>query len=676
LEWLSGSKRKLLAIHRRDAQGEECGHCVALFWAPDGRVGALSKSSFAGLGHRDPVFADEHAVASSYARGYLAMGITPLYFGTAALEDIAGGLDWRFSAEALNELSERIQSSYAYSFAAIPARAARAAQVPVAKEEAPRDRDLCELLARTRSGSDDELGSRAVTFYRGRTLVGTMTRGELLDHIERLAAHLAGPLGVRSGDRVALLAPNSLEVPALVLAVLRLGAVVVPLNPSAQPDDWAYIMRHARVRGLLASSDLCALGSVACADGAFVASIQETWREARKGPLPAEAPGSLADALAIVLYTSGTTGNPKGVALSHANLLANARSMAARFRLSRTTQLAVLPLYHAHAFGFGLLTSLLAGGHLVFTDRLDPFAWADVVCRERVEVTSVVPTLLPSLLAAKVHRNKVPTLRAILVSSAPLDPTTAWAFEEQTEIPLVHGWGLSEYTNFACCLSPDDDTERHRRMLFGHELCSVGPALAPTEVSVRSSSGGELGESEVGELWVCGPSRMIGYLDDAQATRAAFTDDWLRTGDEGFFVDEGGEQMFFVAGRIKEIICRGGEKLSPLAIERKVCAALPELAGKLVVVGFPHRVHGEEVGAYLEASQVGGELQARLQAVLGAMSPEVRPKVVLFGAAAVPRTHTGKVQRGRLVSMFERHDEHRGAVVIHAAKGEPQGALL
>jgi long-chain acyl-CoA synthetase len=669
LEWLPGQKRKLLAIHRRDAKGEECGHCVALFWAPDGRVGALSKSSFAGLGHRDPVFADEGEVASSYARGYLAMGITPLYFGTAALEDIAGGLDWRFSTEALNELSERIQSSYAYSFATIPARAARA-QVAVALEEAPRDRDLCELLARTRSGSDEELASRAVTFYRGRTLIGTMTRGELADHVDRLAAHLVGPLGVRRGDRVALLAPNSLEIPALVLAILRLGAALVPLNPSGQPDDWAYIMRHARVRGLLAPSDLCALGSTACADGVFIASIQETWRAARKGPIPDDAPQSLANALAVVLYTSGTTGNPKGVALSHENLLANARSMAGRFRLSRTTQLAVLPLYHAHAFGFGLLTSLLAAGHLVFTDRLDPFAWADVVCCERVEVTSVVPTLLPSLLAARVHRNKVPTLRAILVSSAPLDPTTAWAFEEQTEIPLVHGWGLSEYTNFACCLSPDDDTERHRRMLFGHELCSVGPALAPTEVSVRSTSGSEVGEGEVGELWVRGPSRMIGYLDDAEATRAAITDDdWLRTGDEGFFVEECGERVFFVAGRIKEIICRGGEKLSPLAIERKLCAALPECAGKLVVVGFPHRVHGEEIGAYLEASHAGSELQARLVAALGAMPPEVRPKVVLVGAAPIPRTHTGKVQRRKLVHMFERYDEHRGAVVIQAAKG-------
>jgi long-chain acyl-CoA synthetase len=493
-----------------------------------------------------------------------------------------------------------------------------------------------------------------------------MTRSELLARVDRLAAHLSGVLGVRSGDRVAVLSPNAIEIPALILAILRLGAAVIPLNPGAQPDDWAFILRHARARGLFAGSDLVALGRAACPDSvAFVASVEETWRDAQRGPLPAPgAPGSLRDALAVVLYTSGTTGNPKGVALSHANILENARSMAARFRLSQATQLAVLPLYHAHAFGFGLLTSLVTGGHLIFTDRLDPFAWADIVRRERVDVTSVVPTLLPALLAAKVRREKVPTLRAILVSSAPLDPATAWAFEEQTAIPLVHGWGLSEYTNFACCLSPDDAPARRRHWLFGREIPSVGPALAPTEVSVRDAAGNALGEGAVGELWVRGPSRMIGYLNDEEATSAAFSGDWLRTGDEGFFADEDGERCFFVAGRIKEIICRGGEKMSPLAIERSLCAALPELSGKLVVVGFPHRVHGEEVGVYLHAEDVADDLRARLEGAVGQMPAETRPKVILYGSAEVPRTHTGKVQRRKLVGMFENYDEHHGALVI------------
>jgi hypothetical protein len=111
------TKRRLLAIHRRDpAKDEECGHCVALYWGPDGRVGSFSKSSFKGLGHRDAIYADESAIATSYAEAYLDMGFEPLYFGVTTLEQSAPDLDWRFHAGDLNEISERLQASYEYGF--------------------------------------------------------------------------------------------------------------------------------------------------------------------------------------------------------------------------------------------------------------------------------------------------------------------------------------------------------------------------------------------------------------------------------------------------------------------------------------------------------------------------------------------------------------------------------
>ncbi len=112
----SDVKRRLLAIHRRDPAGEECGHCVTLYWNDDGRVGAFSKSSFAGLNHRDAVFADESAIAASYAEAYLAMGFEPLYFGITALEEIAPDLDWRFDTGALNVISDRLKERYEYAF--------------------------------------------------------------------------------------------------------------------------------------------------------------------------------------------------------------------------------------------------------------------------------------------------------------------------------------------------------------------------------------------------------------------------------------------------------------------------------------------------------------------------------------------------------------------------------
>ncbi|MCU1277491.1 MAG: hypothetical protein JWM53_1037 [bacterium] len=111
-------KRRLLAIHRRAPDGEECGHCVTLYWSREGRIGAFSKSSFAGLGHRDPVFADEHAIATSFGDAYVKMGFSPLYFGVSALEDVAPDLDWRGSAEGLNALSDRLKERYQYAFVA------------------------------------------------------------------------------------------------------------------------------------------------------------------------------------------------------------------------------------------------------------------------------------------------------------------------------------------------------------------------------------------------------------------------------------------------------------------------------------------------------------------------------------------------------------------------------
>ncbi len=611
-------KRRVLAIHRRDPAGEECGHCVALYWGADGEVGALSKSNYAALGHRDPVFADEMAVAASYARGYLSMGITPLYFGVTTLEEVAGDLDWRFSLDDINHLSALIQEKYAYEFSTEAPRSPdplahegtrqpEAAPAPARLEI----RDIPDLLGRMRAVRRRGPGAqrRSPSTAAARSSAGSPAPScSPTSTAWRRTSRRS--LGVRRGDPIAILSQNALEIPVLVLALLRLGAPIVPLNPAAPPEDWAYILRHCGARGLVASSDLLAAGEAAHDGLAFAVSLDDLWNSAEAptaaGAVP-YASSSLHDELAIVLYTSGTTGSPKGVGLTHGNILANAWSMAQNFRLDRTTQFAVLPLYHAHAFGFGLMTSLLTGGHLVFTDRLDPFAWMDVIRRESVEVTSVVPTLLATLLQVKVHHFKVPTLRCVMVSSAPLEPSLAWAFEEQAGIPLVHGWGLSEYTNFACCLPPDDAPGAAPAHALRPRIPCIGPALAPTEVTVRGADGNEVGEGALGELWVRGPSRMRGYFKDEEATRSALHEDWLRTGDEGFFAVEGGRPVFFVTGRIKEIICRGAEKYSPLAIERKLVAAVPEVSGKLVVVGFPHRVHGEEIGAYLgDAGAVRG----------------------------------------------------------------------
>jgi acyl-CoA synthetase (AMP-forming)/AMP-acid ligase II len=525
--------------------------------------------------------------------------------------------------------------------------------------------DVSDLLAGLRRLP---AGRPALTFYKGRTLAGRLSYGELLGSVDQFTRRLRDDLGVRPGVCVAVLSPNRLEVPALLLAAMRLGAAVVPLNPTTQPADWDYILEHSEARLIFGAREQLAR---LIRRPATVCAFEDE-PEAPRAPAPEPARvdpsspnASLAATRAIVLYTSGTTGNPKGVSLAQGSVLANAWSMAVNFRFQDETQLAVLPLYHAHALGFGLMTTLTTGGHLVFTDRFDPFCWAEILRTEAVTLTSVVPTLLAPLMQVGVRRDRVPTLRAVLVSSAPLSAALARAFEAKTTIPLIQGWGLSEYTNFACCLPTDLPDDERRRLLYGDELTSIGSPLEGTEVKVLGPDGGEAPAGERGELCVRGHSTMLGYFRDAEATAAALAPDgWLRTGDEGFFRLWGARPVFFITGRIKETIIRDGDKLSPLAIERRILTDLPELEGRLVVLGFAHDVHGEEVGAYIEDEALGAELSDRLAKVAGEMPADARPKVILYGAAPIPRTHTGKIQRRRLQATFSPWSGHRGALRI------------
>jgi long-chain acyl-CoA synthetase len=519
--------------------------------------------------------------------------------------------------------------------------------------------DIPSLLSALARLAGEQPQHAALTCYRGRTRTGHLTYRELLHRIAAAEKHLSSALGIGRGDRVAVLSPNRLEIPVLYLAVMRLGAALVPLNPGSPPDDWSYVIGHAEAKLLITDGELTPRLP------ALKIPVVRVEEVATPGVAGSESHPTGGGDLAVVLYTSGTTGHPKGVALSQRNVLANGWSMARCFGLDGASQLAVLPLYHAHAFGFGLMSGLTSGGHLVLAERFDPFAWPEIIRQESVTVTSLVPTLLPPLMETRVQAAKVPGLRCVLVSSAPLTSSAALAFEHATQIPLVQGWGLSEYTNFACCLSPALPEEQRRRLLLAGELTSIGSPLEGTEVRVVDGKGVALGAEQRGELCVRGPSKMIGYFHDEAATRAAVdADGWLRTGDEGFFRLDGDRPVFFITGRLKEIIIRGGEKVSPLAVERKIFDALPELEGRLVVVGFPHQTHGEEVGAYIEAPALDETVRLGLMATLDTLGLDLRPKVVLYGTPPIPRTHTGKIQRRKLQPLFERFSAHRGPVHI------------
>ncbi len=536
----------------------------------------------------------------------------------------------------------------------------------------PLANDLAELI-RNYAQPGPAGDTPAFSFYAGAECSHRLTHAELARQVQQTAGALATTYSIRRGDRVAVLMANGPAVPVVMLAVMVLGAIVVPLNPTFDATDWIAVSRDSAAVGLVVSDALKEKAAVLAPELRFIASEAELAAHAAGTAEPMAS--GLADAPAVILYTSGTTGRPKGVMLSHANLLANGRAMATHFGLDRAAQFAVMPLYHAHALGFGLMTALVSRGHLVLANGMNAFHWASIIRAESVQVTSLVPPLLPFLTKVRVRAAQVPSLKAVLVSSAPLPVQLARDFIDRTGLPLVQGWGLSEFTNFATCADADGGLEQSRQQLTGHQWPTIGRPLPGVEVEVRNAVGEPQPAGVKGELCVRGASRMLGYY--AQGRPPVEPGDWLATGDEGYFDVDAQGPLFFITGRIKDIIIRDAEKLSPLAIEHHLLQRCPQLEGRIAVVGFEHALHGEEIGAYVTndstEAPLTGEADALGAALLEAareLGNATRPKVILWGHKPVPRTHTGKVQRMRLKELFTPYDTYSGPTRIECAYDE------
>ena len=503
----------------------------------------------------------------------------------------------------------------------------------------------------------------------GKTLDGRLTlRRAARRRSRRSPGGCTASSACAPGDRVAVLAPNRLEVPVLVLALLRLGAVVVPLNPAAPPEDWAYILAPlGRARRSSRPRELLGARRPSRRVRAFTLLDRGRVRAAALAPRRRRAAATSPSELAVVLYTSGHhRATPRASRSRQRNLLCQRLEHGAATSASTaTTQLAVLPLYHAHAFGFGLMTALSTGGHLVFTERLEPFAWAEVHPRaSRWTVTSVVPTLLPMLLAARVTAEKVPTLRHILVSSAPLAVDVARDFEARTQHPAHPGLGPLGVHELR--LLPV--ARRCRRRSTQRLMFSLGGAVAsaPRSRAPRCASSTATGAERGG-----GRARRAARprpLDDARLLRGprghrarpSTPSGWLHTGDEGFFRD---------ARRARRSSSSpGASRRSSSATPRSTARSRSSAgsstrcrssSGSSSSLGFPHREHGEEVGAYVEVEALDDD---------AARAP-ARPRSRRMPVARAPEGHSLR-RRSR-----SRARTPARSSAARCSRGSPPGAL-
>ncbi|WP_406860339.1 long-chain fatty acid--CoA ligase [Streptomyces sp. HUAS MG47] len=409
-----------------------------------------------------------------------------------------------------------------------------------------------------------------------------LTYAALWDDALRFAAVLR-ERGVRPGDRVAVLLPNTADFPRAYYAVLAAGATVVPVHALLVPDEVAYVLRHSGAKALVSGGPLRPVAVEAAAAAGIAVLAVTTEAE----PLPYAEERDASDT-AAVLYTSGTTGRPKGARLTHLNLVLNASVCAADLlRLTpEDTVLGCLPLFHSYGQSCAMNATLRTGATLVLLPRFTGPAALDMMIRERVTVFMGVPTMYHALAeAAAADERRPEALRVGVSGGAALPVALLERFEELFGTVILEGYGLTETSPVATF----NQFSGRRPGTVGHPVWGVDIAVADPE---QDRTVVPLPDGEVGEVLVRGHNVFAGYLDDPEATAAVLVDGWFRTGDLGVRDKDG---YLSIVDRKKDLIIRGGYNVYPREVE-EVLARHPAVA-QVAVIGLPDPVRGEEICA-------------------------------------------------------------------------------
>lgn len=479
------------------------------------------------------------------------------------------------------------------------------------------------------------------------TASARLSYAELWSRARQLASTLTA-MGVLPNDRVALVLDNSCEYAVAYYGCLIAGAVVVPLNPASKARELAGCVAHARAKMVIGRTDHGELSEMAesfpdllvleaCAsDGAV------EWRSARsgiysKGLRPSSLPH--AQELASIMYTSGTTGRPKGVMLSHANLVSNCAAVVESLALSAEERcLNLLPFFYA--YGNSVLHSHLAVGASIFLEPSLVYLQRvlESLSRERITGLPLVPSTLSLLLRkADLSSSELSHLRYVsLAGGAPRLQDVAQLSQKLPHTGIYCMYGQTEATARLCCLPSAELRDK---------LGSAGKPIRGVEIEVRDETGVALGAGELGELYVRGPGVMLGYWEDPEATTRALHKGWLRTGDLGRIDAEG---YVYIEARRADIIKTGEHRVNPREIE-EVIAAMPGVES-VTVVGRADELLGEVLRAVVVRAP-GAELQ-ELQVrrfCFEQLATHKVPREVVF-VTALPTTASGKVMRHVLAS--------------------------
>ncbi|MHB8634583.1 MAG: class I adenylate-forming enzyme family protein [Thermoplasmatota archaeon] len=509
------------------------------------------------------------------------------------------------------------------------------------------------------------------------------TRQEFLEEVRQARSALL-ELHLAPGDRIAVADEfNHSDTLVTLYAAWACGLAVAPLNLKEDDARLEFILTHAGAKVLFARDELL-VRLAAIAQRAQVPQVV-AYGEPRNGdpfdaawddlvflaeegtPLPPVALGTQA----LIVYTSGTTGPPKGVVLTH-EMLYDAHAICEHNGFTAADVfMTAMPLFHVNAIVTTCLTSLWCGGSVVLNRKWKPTLFWSRAYAENVSATSVVPAMLKSLTDVGEDVGAYPGLRGrlktVICGAGQLYVDVAEAFTKRFGVRITHGWGMSETTCYSCFLPRSLTDTEYDQAIAGHGFPSIGVPLIHNQMGILDPATGRWREpapfgavadaAHWGEIVVSGRTVMQGYFHNEEANAKAFTYGVLQTGDQGFCTrDSQGRVFFFIVGRIKELIERGGEKYSTFEIDQ-LLRQIPGVENALAY-GFKSQKFGQEIGAVIERVKGAtvGEEEVQAWFRRRGIPWEKSPKVVKF-VDSIPKTATGKDQRLRFAALFDGYYE-------------------
>ncbi|HCA43649.1 MAG TPA: long-chain fatty acid--CoA ligase [Bacteroidetes bacterium] len=490
---------------------------------------------------------------------------------------------------------------------------------------------------------------------------------EFINEVNKFSSFLIEK-GITRENRVATFSHNHSDTVILYFALWKIGGVVVPINVNEEPDRVEYILENSESKLVFTRNEyenkLSGLNLKNCIPVSFEKIKNEiSGYESKLDELNNKIEKFDKETEAMIVYTSGTTGNPKGVVLTQYNLMVDAKYISEWHNVQTgDTMMCVLPIHHVNGTVVTIMTTMYAGARLVLNQKFNTEKFLERIANEKVKVVSVVPTLLAFMLNSGIDRKNydLTNFSHIICGAGPLNCELAKNFETKFKMRIVHGYGLSETTCYSCFIPMDLTEENHNRWQNEFGFPSIGIAIDCNEMDIQDEHGNSLNEGEKGEIVIRGHNVMKYYFNNEEVNRKTFEYEWFRSGDEGFFkYDNTGYKYFFITGRLKELFIRGGVNISPLEIDEVLSGI--DYIKSAISVGFENDWYGEEVGALVMLNdEIDGKPEDEKEKIKDYILKECgkklpfykTPKVVIF-SDSIPVTSTGKYQRNKVKNLFK-----------------------